>query len=247
MKRKIGVIVIILAAASVGAYFGLHKKETFIYNGFVEAQETDVPARISAIVKKYYVGEGGEVKKGDLIAELDSSDIELSYNLALSNYKRAQRLISVNSITQEAFDNIKYKYEEASLRLSWTKVYAPIDGQVIYKFYNDGEFAAMGSKIAAINNISKVYVNIYVSYNTLAKIKIGMKIKGFIPELNNKEFYGTIIFINDKAEFTPKNVLTRDERERLVYRVKTEFLNENSNLKSGMTLEIKLPQQDYEK
>ena len=51
--------------------------------------------------------------------------------------------------------------------------------------------------------------------------------------------WSTILAINDEAEFTPKNVQTRRERERLVYGVKTRFQNDNTHtLKSGMTLEV---------
>lgn len=52
-----------------------------------------------------------------------------------------------------------------------------------------------------------------------------MKLKGYLPELNNRKFDGTIVKINDEAEFTPKNVQTRSERERLVFGVKVSFLD----------------------
>jgi HlyD family secretion protein len=242
MKKKIIVISFILIGTLI--YFFMQKKDTFFYNGSVEAQESEVSSRVSGIVKKYYADEGSIVKKGDIIAELDSPDIEIAYKLSLSNYQRGQKLVNVNSITKEAFDILKYKYEEASLKLQWTKIYAPIDGQIIHKFRNEGELVMPGSKIVSINNTSIVYVNIYVAYNVLAKVKIGDFVKGFLPELKNKEFEGKIVFINDKAEFTPKNVLTQDERERLVYRLKIEFPNEELILKSGMTLEVKVPQID---
>jgi HlyD family secretion protein len=66
-----------------------------------------------------------------------------------------------------------------------------------------------------------------------------------LPELNNREFDGKIIKINDEAEFTPKNVQTRSERERLVFGVKVSFLGANDQeiLKPGMTIEVKLPPQ----
>ena len=65
-----------------------------------------------------------------------------------------------------------------------------------------------------------------------------MKVIGYLPEAD-KTFEGVISTINDEAEFTPKNVQTRKERERLVYGVKTRFVNdENLTLKPGMTLEV---------
>jgi HlyD family secretion protein len=70
-----------------------------------------------------------------------------------------------------------------------------------------------------------------------------MKLKGYLPELKMKEFDGRILKINDVAEFTPKNVQTQEERERLIYGVKVSFLESNADeiLKPGMTIEVALP------
>jgi HlyD family secretion protein len=70
-----------------------------------------------------------------------------------------------------------------------------------------------------------------------------MKLTGYLPELDNREFEGTIVKINDEAEFTPKNVQTRTERERLVFGVKVNFRDANAQeiLKPGMTIEVALP------
>lgn len=87
---------------------------------------------------------------------------------------------------------------------------------------------------------SQVNLNIYVPYRKMINLKIGMKVKAFLPELKDKEFEGTIIFINDKAEFTPKNVLTEKERDNLVFQVKIRFDNPDGLLKSGMTLEVEI-------
>jgi HlyD family secretion protein len=69
-----------------------------------------------------------------------------------------------------------------------------------------------------------------------------MKLNGHLPEMGDRLFIGKILKINDEAEFTPKNVQTRSERERLVFGVKVSFLgvNEDEILKPGMTIEIEL-------
>jgi len=66
-------------------------------------------------------------------------------------------------------------------------------------------------------------------------------VKALAPELGMREFKGVITVINDKAEFTPKNVQTRKERTRLVFGVKITFQNPDRILKPGMTLEVSLP------
>jgi HlyD family secretion protein len=72
-----------------------------------------------------------------------------------------------------------------------------------------------------------------------------MKLRGYLPELDNREFDGEILKINDEAEFTPKNVQTQAERERLVFGVKVSFRDANAAeiLKPGMTIEVALPEE----
>ncbi len=63
---------------------------------------------------------------------------------------------------------------------------------------------------------------------------------GFLPELNMRRFEGKISYVSDAAEFTPKNVQTREERTRLVFGIKITFSNPDELLKPGMSIEIKL-------
>ena len=100
-----------------------------------------------------------------------------------------------------------------------------------------------GTKILTVANIQDIFAFIYVPQPTVARLALGMKLKGIIPELNNRVFEGTIVKINDEAEFTPKNVQTQQERERLIYGVKVSFLGSNASeiLKPGMTIEVELP------
>jgi HlyD family secretion protein len=77
----------------------------------------------------------------------------------------------------------------------------------------------------------------------IAYLKPGMRLKGYLPEMSSREFDGVIEKINDEAEFTPKNVQTRSERERLVFGIKVNFHESNAEeiLKPGMTIEVELP------
>ncbi|MCL2335785.1 MAG: efflux RND transporter periplasmic adaptor subunit [Endomicrobia bacterium] len=240
MKKP--VIILILAVIVVAAaYFFLTRKGEFLYNGTVEAVEVDLSSRVSGVIKKHYVEEGSSVKAGDLLVEIDSKDALLAFELAKRDFDRARELIKSNTITQERYDAVRYKYEDAQERLSWTKIVSPLDAAVIYKFHENGEFVTPGTKLLTLSDMREVDVNIYVPHDILANLRVGTEVKGFLPELGDKEFTGTIAFINDKAEFTPRNVLTRSERSRLVFRVKIRFPNPDGILKSAMTLEVRLP------
>ena len=239
MKKRI-VAIILLSAISAFLYFYLSAQKSFRYNGIVEAVETDVSSRVSGTVKRYYALEGEAVKEGGIIAEIDSPESALAYNIAKSNFERGKKLLSDKIISAENYDELKYKYDEANLKLSWTKIVSPISGKVIYNYHENGELVNPGSKIAKITDNSQVNLNIYAPYGKMINLKTGMKVKAYLPELKDREFEGIITFINDKSEFTPKNVLTEKERDNLVFQVKIKFDNPDGLLKSGMTLEVEL-------
>lgn len=76
-----------------------------------------------------------------------------------------------------------------------------------------------------------------MEHDKLAELSIGQEVIGYLPEAE-QPFKGTITVINDEAEFTPKNVQTKQERTRLVYGVKVSFENDDKfTLKPGMTVE----------
>lgn len=119
----------------------------------------------------------------------------------------------------------------------------PLDGKVLTRYHEPGEWMQPGTKILTLANIQDIWAFIYVPQPEVAKLSYGMKLKGYIPELNDRMFEGRIIKISDEAEFTPKNVQTREERQRLVYGIKVSFLgvNQDEILKPGMTIEVELP------
>jgi HlyD family secretion protein len=140
-------------------------------------------------------------------------------------------------------DLVGNKKEDMDVRLGWCSVRSPIRGTVLSRYHEPGEWVNPGIKLLTLANIRDIWAYIYVPQPEVSKIQVGMKLKGYLPELNNREFEGKIIKINDEAEFTPKNVQTRAERTRLVFGVKISFLESNGEeiLKPGMTIEVKLP------
>ena len=85
-----------------------------------------------------------------------------------------------------------------------------------------------------------IWAYFYVPYGMLYKLSVGQRVVGILPEADGMQFDGRIIKINENAEFTPKNVQTRDERTRLVYGIKVQFENPDLVLKAGMTIESTL-------
>jgi multidrug resistance efflux pump len=170
MKKKIIVVAVVLIIT--GLYFWITKEKAFLYNGVLEATQIDLSSRISGNIGNYFLNEGDEVKEGDLIAQINSPDIENAYEFAKKIFARAKSLMGSQTISKENFDAAQYKYNDAQIKLSWTKIYSPINGKMIYKFYENGETVFAGSKIATIADLKKLNAIVYVEYNLLSKIKI---------------------------------------------------------------------------
>jgi HlyD family secretion protein len=90
------------------------------------------------------------------------------------------------------------------------------------------------SSLLKISDLLKVKLLIYVSEEELGKVKLGQKADVTTDSYNGKKYEGKVIYISPEAEFTPKNIQTKDERTKLVFAVKIEIPNPNFELKPGM-------------
>jgi HlyD family secretion protein len=235
-------IAVVIAAVLIGKF--LLSREAFLYAGTLEATKVDLSARVSSTISGVRVREGDHVKEHQELVALSCEDIKIAAALANDNYRRTLGLFRTGTASQETMDRVRSIKKDADVRLGWCSIASPISGTVLNRYHEPGELANPGTKLLTLANIRDIWAYIYVPQPEVSKLKAGMKLKGYLPELNNRVFEGTIVKINDEAEFTPKNVQTRSERERLVFGVKVSFLgsNEQEILKPGMTIEVKLPQ-----
>lgn len=229
-----------LILIAIIAYFFLGRKSEFLYVGTVEATKTDISSRISSVISSFPAREGSRVKKGDLLVQMACEDTKLILDSTKKDFERAERLFRIGSLSQENFDHLKAKKDESSLKMDWCSIVALKDTSVLNTYREEGEYVNPGTKLLTLVNLSEVWTVIYVPQLVLSQISIGKKVTGFLPELNMRPFEGKISYISDAAEFTPKNVQTREERTRLVFGVKITFVNPDELLKPGMSLEVKL-------
>jgi len=143
---------------------------------------------------------------------------------------RAEELREVHYRLQEAEKAV----ELAQLNLDRCRLFAPIQGRVLSKSREVGETVAPGAPIVTIGDLSRPWLNLYVSERHLGHLTLGMPAEVTIDSFPKQPFPGRITFISEKAEFTPKNIQTQDERVKLVYRVKIELENRDQTLKPGM-------------
>jgi HlyD family secretion protein len=134
-------------------------------------------------------------------------------------------------------DSKKMTLNEQMKRCS---VLSPLNGTVIEKYSESGEITAAGKPLVKIADLSVMKLKVYVSGAQLGSVKIGLQCAVRIDNGKNgyTSFPGTISYIADKAEFTPKIIQTKEERVTLVYAVDIEVKNDGS-IKSGMPGEAK--------
>jgi HlyD family secretion protein len=244
-KKKIlsfGSLSIVLVGAAFAINF-LFFSNPFYYAGTLEVTLVDIAARLPAAIDEVKVHEGDRVTKDQVLITFACENFKTDARFAQAEYDRNKKLFKDNFISANVFDQYRTWLEDANTKVNWCTLTSPLTGTVLDRPHEPGEWMNPGTAILTLGNIHDIWAYIYVPQPLVAKLSPGMKLKGYLPELKMKEFDGRILKINDVAEFTPKNVQTQEERERLIYGVKVSFLESNADeiLKPGMTIEVALP------
>jgi len=145
--------------------------------------------------------------------------------------KAQQKVVGAQVVQAEA------ALELAETQLAYTRVSAPVSGTVIRRDVELGETVLPGSALMTLADLSSMEVKVYVPGPMLGKIRLGQRVDLVTDSYPDRRFTGSVATIADEAEFTPKNVQTRDERVRLVYRVKVRVPNPDGILKTGMPVD----------
>lgn len=136
---------------------------------------------------------------------------------------------------------IKYQSEQIAEQISKSSIKSPLTGTVLVKYAEPGEFASPGKPLLKIADLEKIYLRAYFTATQLADIKIGQQVTVIADFGGDKQFEypGTITWIAEESEFTPKSIQTNDSRANLVYAVKIAVKNDG-RLKLGQYGEVKL-------
>ena len=128
-------------------------------------------------------------------------------------------------------------------QLKKTTIVNPVAGTVLTKYAEQGEITSAGKALYKIADLSTITLRAYITGTQLSQVKLGQAVKVLVDDgaKKYKEFTGTITWISDKAEFTPKTIQTKEERANLVYAMKIKVKNDGY-LKIGMYGEVKFAQ-----
>jgi HlyD family secretion protein len=134
---------------------------------------------------------------------------------------------------------LEKKQDQLKDQLSKCSVRNPVAGTVLIKYAEAGEIISAGKPLYKLANISSVNLRAYITGDQLGEVKLGQQVKVMVDAGADKykEYKGTITWIADKAEFTPKTIQTKDERANLVYATKVKVQNDGF-LKLGMYGEV---------
>lgn len=122
-----------------------------------------------------------------------------------------------------------------------TVLVAPLDGVVLVKPAENGEVIAAGTTVVSIGDLDHPWLRAYVNETDLGKVKLGKEVRLSTDSYPGKVYPGRISFIASDAEFTPKQIQTKEERVKLVYRIKVEVDNSQHELKNNMPVDAEIP------
>ena len=243
MKRRLPILIVLAGLAAW--YFLVYKPAhpAFTYAGTVEVDEVDIQPGVASPIAELMVDEGDVVKVGQRLADLSCPDVRVAMGQAQSDFDRNLRLYKAGSLAASNFDRSLYANRDAQVKLDYCTIDSPINGTVLTVYRRAGEWARPGQPIMTLADLSSVYAYVYVGQPLIARLKLGQAVKCSLPELPGQALNGVLAYIRPDAEFTPKNVQTREERARLVYGVKLRFDNADGTLKPGMSIEAQMPDQ----
>ena len=174
-------------------------------------------------------------------AESKMLQLKAGYELSISNGKtQLSQLEGQLDIAKIQLEQSKDIVEQTERELNKLTIKSPIDGVINSLLVNEGELVSMGKLTTEIYNPDKIEINSYVSEANIGRIKVGQDAFISIDSHKDKMFSGKVIRINNRAEFTPKNIQTKEERVNTVFKVTIKVLDSNGEIKPGMPVDVNI-------
>lgn len=207
----------------------------------IEARRPDITAQLAPLTQQietarkeeqrikslYTVGAATEKNYDDMLANLQS--LEKQYKALESSLRKSNKGIDEDLLSF----NIQVKLIDE--QIGYSEITSPISGRILAQYMEEGEYALPGKAIVKMADLNRIFLRAYVTAAQLSELKLGQSVS-VVADFGDKGerlYQGTLSWISDKSEFTPKTVQTRDERSNLVYAVKVDVVNDGY-LKIGM-------------
>jgi HlyD family secretion protein len=212
----------------------------------VNAKQPNIHVQLAAIEYQIETAEHEKNRvvnllKDDAATQKQLDDLNSQIDVLKSQYHATESTLNITkqSLQSETLP-LKAQLEQIEDLISKSVIVNPIDGIVLAQYAKQNEVVNQGKALYKIADLSNILLRVYISGSQLSQIKLGQKVKVLVdaPDNSYKEYPGTISWVSDKAEFTPKTIQTKDERANLVYAVKINVKNDGY-LKLGMYGEVK--------
>ena len=274
------VIVIIASLVVSNQLAGPSLPDTIaIGNGRIEAEEIHVATVYAGRVDEVLVHEGDMVKRGDVLARMDSAEVEASLARAVAEVAyaeqgvaeaeaeiaqrlslltfaqleldRAMFLVEREHIAEGVVDQRLSERDAASAALNVAKAHlaaaersveaaeaevrrlevrlddcclqAPIDGRVQYRLAEPGEVLPAGGKVVTLLDLTEVYMTIFLPTHQVGRVAMGTDARIILDAAPQYVIPAAVSFVASEAQFTPREVETQSERDKLMFRVKVRI------------------------
>jgi HlyD family secretion protein len=205
----------------------------------LEAQLAEAVAEVGAAQEKLAVSQAAIVKQKSEI-KLAGIEVDRSKNL-LEEGAGSQResdvrttklattrasLAEVEAALQSSTQNVeaaRAKAEAVKSRIDDATLRAPVTGRVLYRLAEPGEVLGPGGRALTLVNLQDVYMEIFLPSNEAARVKMGAEGRITVDYDPDRAVAGYVSFVSPEAQFTPKQVETKSEREKLMFRVKIQI------------------------
>ena len=210
------------------------------------SQKPDMEKQLAAIREQLAKARQEQQRYRELVADgaaprkmLDDADSQVEVLQRQMEALRSSLSVSTDALDRQ-MEAADVQREQILDQLEKCHVRTPANGTVIEKYVERGEFVATGKPLCKMADTAHMYLRAYVTSAQLQHIRIGQKAKVYADygQGQKREYAGTVTWISSRSEFTPKTILTDDERADLVYALKVAVKNDGY-IKMGMYGEVK--------
>jgi HlyD family secretion protein len=280
--RRIAAVLLLAGGGAAGGFYWLHSLQPglpagiALGNGRVEAEEIDIATKFAGRVAELLADEGDMVSPGQVVARMDTRDLEATLHkdealvqqarrtleeanaavdqqntqvkLAQQEFNRTETLLARGFATHELLDQRRQTLDAANagliaaqarvgvaeraldatthdvelykINIADNTLVSPTIGRIQYRIANIGEVLPAGGKVFTMLDVSDVYMDIYLPTAEAGRAKVGSDARVVLDAYPNFAAPAHVSFIATQAQFTPKAVETKSERDKLMFRVK---------------------------
>jgi RND family efflux transporter MFP subunit len=158
---------------------------------------------------------------------------QASYEITALTREQAGLLAERDQL-QAQLAQARANLRQVEVQLGKTTLTAPRAGLVLSRAIHEGEQAAPGATLMTIGSLDTVRLTLYIGEADIGRVRQGQQVDVTVDSFPGRTFKGTVTFIAQQAQFTPRNVQTRDERATTVFAVRVDLPNPDHALKPGM-------------